>query len=210
MVAFLTSSFVPYRRENFSGKTPLINENGFADRLREHWKSPARFLVVASDPEDAAKTDAVARQMETTFSDAGFPIEEVQTLDRRTAGKAAELVQRCFAGHELVSVAEKLIEHEIVRRGKGRTLLRGERALLRPMYGMAAVASDLVLIAVLPNAVCLLCDHIKNSHMITSVFILIPTAVCRPFPLGRRGCAYRISRSTCRCRSVRTGSHTTS
>lgn len=92
MVAFLTSSFVPYRRENFSGKTPLINENGFADRLREHWKSPARFLVVASDPEDAAKTDAVARQMETTFSDAGFPIEEVQTLDRRTAGKAAELV----------------------------------------------------------------------------------------------------------------------
>ncbi|MEE3482230.1 MAG: diguanylate cyclase, partial [Lachnospiraceae bacterium] len=92
MVAFLTSSFVPYRGESYSGKTPLINENGFADRLREFWKTPACFLVVAADPEDAARADAVARQMETTFSDAGLPIDEVRVLDRRTAEKAAGLV----------------------------------------------------------------------------------------------------------------------
>lgn len=92
MVAFLTSSFVPYRGEYYNGKTPLSNENGFADRLRIYWKNPARFLVIAADPDDAKKADAVARQMQTTFSDAGFPIEETRLLDRRTEDESCKLV----------------------------------------------------------------------------------------------------------------------
>lgn len=91
MVSFLTSSFVPYS-DDPGAKTPLINENGFAENLCKYWTSSAKFLVVAADPDDAEKNEQIAREMQTTFSNAGFPFEEVKILDHRNSDKASELV----------------------------------------------------------------------------------------------------------------------
>ncbi len=93
MVAFLTSSFVPYLGEAYQGKTPLMDENGFAEKLRGYWKEPAKFLYIASNPADTEKVEAGARQMEATFSESAFPIEELRILDGRTAEQAEDLAQ---------------------------------------------------------------------------------------------------------------------
>lgn len=91
MIAFLTSSFVPYY-EDPEKKTPLINENGFLANLKKYWTGPARFLVVASDPDDYHMTDETASQMETTFSDCGLRFEGVKCLDHRNSSEAESLV----------------------------------------------------------------------------------------------------------------------
>lgn len=92
MVSFLTSSFVPYS-EDLGKKTPLINENGFAENLRKYWTAPAKFLVVAADPDDTDVNEQISHQMQTTFSDAGFPIEGIKILDHRNSENASELLE---------------------------------------------------------------------------------------------------------------------
>ncbi len=92
MVAFLTSSFIVYQNRKEYKAAPLINENGFEDRLREYWKKPARFVLFASNPEDAEENDFKARELRDSFSLSGFELEELRIVDRRNETPLQELL----------------------------------------------------------------------------------------------------------------------
>ena len=92
MVAFLTSSFIPYTRVP-GKKTPLMDENGFRENLKKYWPEHAHFLFVVSDPEDAVQTQRAVAQVVGAFTDSGFLSEDVTILDRSNSSRAAQLVR---------------------------------------------------------------------------------------------------------------------
>lgn len=87
MILFLTSSpFVP----NADG--PILNPaNGFVERLRGVLPENPKCLYICSDP-DSDCTDQYGQDAAEAFENAGMPLGEVCSLDRRNDENAQELI----------------------------------------------------------------------------------------------------------------------
>ena len=87
MICFLTS------RMDVPDTGKLISANHFMDELRQRFPSPCRALHICSDPNNWDKMDYYASLTKKMLEDAGFAIEQYQTLDSRNEGFAVKLVQ---------------------------------------------------------------------------------------------------------------------
>lgn len=88
MILFLTSSpFVP------NAPRAILNPvNGFAERLKEALPPNPKCLFVCSDPDSSELTDRFAQDTAEAFEEAGMPLGECCTLDRRNDEDAETLI----------------------------------------------------------------------------------------------------------------------
>ena len=93
MILYLTGSPTRFGQDRFTG------DNGFLADVRSSLQrvtggTVPRVLLVSAAPDDRAFTDSVLRGMSDCIRKSGIETEEVVMLDRRNAGRTAELVRR--------------------------------------------------------------------------------------------------------------------
>ena len=84
MIIYLTSS--PGGSYKVDGKRypdKLDESNRFVRSLQEHWKAPAKMLIISASPEDTERNDSIAAIFEQAFPMSGLLLEKLDMLDSR-------------------------------------------------------------------------------------------------------------------------------
>ena len=68
----------------------LDNMNGFIDLLAERWPDEARCLMISAFPDELEQTDEMCAFFHQSILDAGLPVADFQSLDRRNADISSE------------------------------------------------------------------------------------------------------------------------
>ena len=88
MTLILTGSPTRYGEDRFT------SDNGFLATVKAGLPPRPRILMISAAPDDRAFTDSVLEGMTTCVRNSGIKPAKVVMLDRRNAGKAAELIAR--------------------------------------------------------------------------------------------------------------------
>lgn len=71
---------------------PFYEENGFRAAVQARWPREARYLLVASDPDNTVMNDDVLTSTADVLARSGLPVKSIAVLDRRNQHQAAALV----------------------------------------------------------------------------------------------------------------------
>lgn len=94
MTLFMTSNTGRGRFENGHWiQEAFYLENGFRAALQARWPRAARYLLIASDPENEDRNDEMLASTAEILAASGLPVSECVMLDRRNQDQAARLIQ---------------------------------------------------------------------------------------------------------------------
>lgn len=94
MTLFMTSNTGRGRFENGRWiQEPFYLENGFRAAVQARWPKAARCLLIASDPDNAARNDDMTAGTQAVLAASGLPVSACVMLDRRNQDQAAELIR---------------------------------------------------------------------------------------------------------------------
>ena len=94
MIAFLTSSFIPYQDRGGDYRAPeLSDENEFADRLLSVWPHEAKLLFFSSDPTDHDENDFRAKELRDALELDEMQVGGLIIVDDREERSTEELVE---------------------------------------------------------------------------------------------------------------------
>lgn len=97
MIAFLTSSpGGQYQEEDRRVPTALNTENGFASRLKGHWRAAANGLLISAEPEAAMLNDGMCMLMKQSFQMSGLSVNRLDVCDSRFERAAERIAQYDF------------------------------------------------------------------------------------------------------------------
>lgn len=100
MSIFLCSS--PTRELDREHPLPVLDErNGLIERLKERWKTPARCLMIAADPEAFRGNDEMTEFYRQATVHAGLPVAAFDLWDARHPGLSKEQ----FCAYDVVFLA---------------------------------------------------------------------------------------------------------
>lgn len=92
MLLFLTSHIGGSRKVGAQYfPAPLIQDNGLVDNLKAHWQRPLRMLLIASNPHDAEKSNAIRACFAEAFPLSGLPLACIHLCDAANESYAERL-----------------------------------------------------------------------------------------------------------------------
>ena len=94
MTLFLTGSPTRFGKERFTEDNGFLAEVRSALRAATGGRRKPRLLMVSAAPDDRGFTDSVKRSMAECIRKSGIEVGSIVMLDRRNAGRAAELVRQ--------------------------------------------------------------------------------------------------------------------
>lgn len=72
---------------------PFYVQNGFRAALQARWPKAVRYLLIASDPDSAARNDEMLASTAEVLAASGLPVSECVMLDRRNQEQAEALIR---------------------------------------------------------------------------------------------------------------------